>query len=59
MPRPIEKMLTFAIGRGIEHYDSTTINQLVDRLENNDGSLKELIYGIVDSAPFQKRRGAE
>jgi hypothetical protein len=52
-----EKLLTYAIGRGVEYYDATTIDQLVDRLEKNDGKLRELIYGIVESAPFQKRRG--
>lgn len=52
-----EKMLTYAIGRGVEYYDSTTIDQLVDRLKKNDGQLRELILGIVESAPFQKRRG--
>ncbi|MEM1084799.1 MAG: DUF1592 domain-containing protein [Verrucomicrobiota bacterium] len=54
-----EKMLTYAIGRGVEYYDATTIQQLVDRLEEKDGSLRELIYGVVESAPFQKRRGSE
>ncbi len=52
-----EKLLVYAIGRGVEYYDSTTINQLVARLEKNDGKLRELIYGIIESAPFQKRRG--
>jgi hypothetical protein len=52
-----EKLLTYAIGRGIEYYDSITIDQLVERLEKNDGKLRELVYGIIDSAPFQKRRG--
>jgi hypothetical protein len=52
-----EKLLTYAIGRGIEYYDSTTIDQLTDRLEKNDGRLRELVHGIVESAPFQKRRG--
>ena len=52
-----EKLLTFAIGRGVEYYDATTIDQLVERLNENDGKLRELIYGIVESAPFQKRRG--
>ncbi len=52
-----EKLLTFAIGRGVEYYDATTIDQLVERLEKNDGKMRELIYGIVESAPFQKRRG--
>ena len=53
-----EKMLTFAIGRGVEYYDAPTIHQLVRRLERNEGSLRELIFGIIESAPFQKRRGA-
>lgn len=52
-----EKLLTYAIGRGMEYYDATTIDLLVERLEENDGKLRELIYGIVESAPFQKRRG--
>ncbi|MCW1922352.1 DUF1592 domain-containing protein [Luteolibacter arcticus] len=52
-----EKLLTYAIGRGVEYYDATTIDQLVERLEKNDGKLRELIYGIVESAPFQRRRG--
>ena len=52
-----EKLLTYAIGRGVEYYDSTTIDQLTSRMEKNGGSLRELIQGIVESAPFQKRRG--
>lgn len=52
-----EKLLTYAIGRGVEYYDSTTIEQLTRRMEENAGSLRELIQGIVESAPFQKRRG--
>jgi len=54
-----EKMLTFAIGRGVEYYDAPTIDQLVARLEDKDGNLKELLLGIIESAPFQKRRGSE
>ncbi len=54
-----EKLLTYAIGRGVEIYDATTINILTARMEKNGGSLRELIQGIVESAPFQKRRGDE
>ena len=50
-------MLTYAIGRGVEYYDATTIDQLTERLEKNGGSLRELIQGIIESAPFQMRRG--
>ncbi len=52
-----EKLLTYAIGRGVEYYDSPTINILTDRLDKNGGKLRELILGIIESAPFQKRRG--
>lgn len=52
-----EKLLTYSIGRGVEYYDSTTIDLLSERLTKNNGSLRELIQGIVESAPFQKRRG--
>lgn len=52
-----EKLLTYAIGRGVEYYDSVTIAQLVDHLETHDGKLVELIHAITTSAPFQKRRG--
>lgn len=52
-----EKLLTYAMGRGVEYYDSTTIDLLTQRLESHDGKLRELIQGIVESAPFQNRRG--
>ncbi len=52
-----EKLLTYAIGRGVEYYDSTTIDLLTDRLDEHKGNLRELIQGIIESAPFQKRRG--
>lgn len=51
------KMLTFAIGRGTEYYDAPTIDRIVADLEKNGGKLRTLIHGIVNSAPFQKRRG--
>ncbi len=52
-----EKLLTYAIGRGIEYYDATTIDLLATRLTKSNGSLRELVQSIVESAPFQKRRG--
>jgi hypothetical protein len=52
-----EKLLTYALGRGIEHYDAPTIDHFVEALDRNDGRLRTLVYEIVDSAPFQKRRG--
>jgi hypothetical protein len=52
-----EKMLTYAIGRGMEYYDANTIDRLVDALEHDGGKMRTLIQGIVTSAPFEKRRG--
>lgn len=54
-----EKLLTYAIGRGVEIYDATTIDGLVEGLEESDGRLDQLIMDIIESAPFQKRRGTE
>ena len=51
------KMLTFALGRGTEYYDSPTIDQIAAELEKNGGKIRTLIHGIVQSVPFQKRRG--
>lgn len=52
-----EKLLIYATGRGMEYYDSTTIDLLVEQLHKSNGSLKELVMGVIESAPFQKRRG--
>lgn len=52
-----EKLLTYAIGRGVDYYDSVTIHRLVDDLQKNGGGLKDLVIGVIESAPFQKRRG--
>jgi uncharacterized protein DUF1592/uncharacterized protein DUF1588/uncharacterized protein DUF1587/uncharacterized protein DUF1585/uncharacterized protein DUF1595/cytochrome c len=52
-----EKLLTYAIGRGLEYYDTVTVDQIVDRLKADNGAMRSLIYAIVESAPFQKRRG--
>ncbi|MBD5779081.1 DUF1592 domain-containing protein [Pelagicoccus sp. NFK12] len=51
-----EKMLTYALGRGLDYYDVETVDRLVDRLRESGGKPSALIYGIIESAPFQKRR---
>ena len=50
-----EKMLTYALGRGPEPYDITTVDQIVSDLEKSDGKFSTLISGIIGSAPFQRR----
>jgi hypothetical protein len=51
-----EKLLTYALGRGVEYYDVETVDRIVEQLEKNNGRFSVLLDGIVHSAPFQKRR---
>jgi hypothetical protein len=50
------KLMTYATGRGMEYYDVETIDQIVRRLEAQEGRFGALLTGIVESAPFQKMR---
>lgn len=52
-----EKILTYAIGRGPKYFDAVTIDALVRQLNEGDGTLKDLVITIIESVPFQKRRG--
>ncbi|HYC70153.1 MAG TPA: DUF1592 domain-containing protein [Opitutaceae bacterium] len=54
-----EKLLTYALGRGLEHTDMDTLDHLVARLEAADGRPSALLSGIVESAPFQRRRAGD
>ena len=54
-----QKMLTFAIGRGMEYSDEQTVDIIVARLQSSNGKFSELIDGVVNSAPFQKIRNPE
>ena len=51
-----EKLLTYALGRGLEYYDAETVDQIVQRLDREDGRFGALLTGIIESAPFQKMR---
>jgi mono/diheme cytochrome c family protein len=52
-----EKMLTYALGRGVERYDRRTVNEIQRKLAASDYRFQTLIYEIVQSLPFQARRG--
>ena len=52
-----EKMLTYALGRGVEYYDSPAVNAIITKTVLEGGGLKNLVYAITESVPFQKRRG--
>lgn len=51
-----EKMLTYALGRGLRYEDQCAVNQITKRLAENDYRMRELIYAIIDSDPFRKRQ---
>lgn len=51
-----EKLMTYALGRGVEYYDVDTLDSLVHALEQSGGRPSSLIMGIIESAPFQKSR---
>ncbi len=51
-----EKMLTYAIGRGLDYYDTHTIDSLVAELDSEGGKILTLVNGIVNAPAFQKTR---
>ncbi len=52
-----EKMLTYALGRGLDYYDEPTVARIAFTLEKNDYRFSSLISGIVKSPAFLMRRG--
>ena len=52
-----EKMLTYAIGRGLENYDRRAIAGVAGELAKRDYKFTSLVVAIVESDPFLKRRG--
>ena len=53
----VEKMLTYALGRGLEYYDKCTTDSIVDAVRDSDYRFSVMIDRIVMSDPFQFRRG--
>jgi len=51
-----EKLLTYALGRGLEYFDGPAVDKIVERAEQ-DGRLDRLVQGVVASVPFQMSRG--
>ncbi len=51
-----EKLLTYALGRGLEYYDVETLDRLVETLEETGGQPQALVLAIAQSTPFQKTR---
>ena len=53
------KLLTYALGRGLEDYDPPAVRQIVRAAAADDYSWSSILLGIVESVPFQMRRSLE
>ena len=51
-----EKMLVYALGRGLARYDRPTVRQIATHLESSGYGLQTLVREVVNSLPFQSRR---
>jgi mono/diheme cytochrome c family protein len=50
-----EKMLTYALGRGLEYYDMPAVRKIVQDSRKNDLRFSSMVMGIVKSTPFQMK----
>ena len=51
-----EKLLTYALGRGLDHHDGAAVRRIVRTAAGDDYRFSSLVLGIVESTPFQMRR---
>jgi len=51
-----EKLMTYALGRGLEKFDRPTISKICNKLASDGYRMSSLIDGIVESLPFQYRK---
>jgi hypothetical protein len=51
-----EKMLTYALGRGVEYYDRPAVERIMAALQAGDDKFSALIVAVAQSFPFQNRR---
>jgi len=54
-----EKLLTYALGRGLEAYDMPTVRRIVREAKADDYSFSALVKGVAASVPFRMRRAQE
>ena len=52
----IRKMLTYALGRGLEHNDQCSVKAIEQDMRTKGYKFSSLVLAIVKSAPFQQRR---
>jgi Protein of unknown function (DUF1585)/Protein of unknown function (DUF1588) len=50
-----EKMLTYALGRGLGHYDLPAVRKIVQSSAGDNYRLQSIILGVVNSVPFRMK----
>ena len=53
-----EKLLTFAIGRGVAYYDAPALRKIVRDASAQDYRFSSIVTGIVNSTPFRMRKAS-
>jgi hypothetical protein len=48
-----ERLLTYALGRGVEYYDMPVVRSIVKQAGEHDNHFSALVMGVVQSKPFQ------
>jgi hypothetical protein len=51
-----EKLMTYALGRGLEHYDAPSVRGITRRAQTDGNRFSSVVLGIVNSTPFNMRR---
>ncbi len=54
-----EKLLIYALGRGLEYYDKPTVRSITRHAAGDNYTMNSLVLAIVNSTPFQMRRSLE
>ena len=55
----IEKLLTYALGRGLEHYDAPAVRAILREAARDDYAFSSIVLGVVRSVPFQMRMSSD
>jgi Protein of unknown function (DUF1585) len=53
------KLMTYALGRGLEYYDMPAVRAIVHDASANNYRFQTLIMDVAESQPFQMRRSPE
>ncbi len=51
-----EKLLTYALGRGVEYYDAPAVRRILKDADTSDYKFSKIVLGIVESVPFTMRK---